>query len=113
MKRILISMLLVFVSYLGYSQIYVGDININKKQGIEYVELVGITKNFKTLVHVDYGQLNPEPEEIRDKKGTIARSDNIISTLNLMTENGWEFVNSYGFGNLSDNTVRYLLKKED
>jgi hypothetical protein len=113
MKKVIFTMLLILGCYFGYSQIYVGDININKKQGIEYVELVGITKNFKTTVHIDYGQLNPEPEEIRDKKGTIARSDNIISTLNLMVDNGWEFVNSYGYGNNSDNTVKYLLKKED
>ena len=113
MKRILMVAILVFAGSTVYSQIYVGDININKKHGIEYVELVGITKNFKTIVHVDYGQAKPKAEEIRDKDGKIARSGNIISALNLMTRNGWEFVNSYGYGSNDESIVRYLLKKAD
>lgn len=107
---LLFSFTLLIIS--GYSQIYVGDVNINKKQGVEFVELVGITKNFNITVHVDYGQQNPKEEEIRDKGGKIARSSNIISALNLMTENGWKFVNSYGYGTNSENTVVYLLMKE-
>ncbi len=113
MKKIVISAIMIFACYIGYSQVYVGDININKKNGIEYVELVGITKNSETTVHVDYGQGKPLPEEIRDKKGTIARSGSIISALNIMTENGWEFVNSYGYGTKNENVEKYLLKKKE
>lgn len=113
MKKITVLLIVVFVCSIGYSQIYVGDVNINKRKGTNYVELVGITKNFKILVHVDYGQAKPKAEEIRDKNGTIARSANIISALNLMTKNGWEFVNSYGYGTNDENVVRYLLKKKD
>lgn len=111
MKKIIVLLIVVFASYAGYSQIYVGDVNINKKHGISYIELVGITKNFQMQVHVDYGQSKPKAEEIRDKNGTIARSANIISALNLMTKNGWEFVNSYGYGTNDESVVRYLLKK--
>jgi len=112
MKKSIVLLIVVFACYTGYSQIYVGDVNINKKQGIKYIELVGITKNFQIQVHVDYGQAKPKVEEIRDKNGTIARSANIISALNLMTKNGWEFVTSYGYGTNDENVVRYLLKKE-
>jgi len=112
MRKIILLLVTLFVSCVGFSQIYVGDVNINKKQGINYIELVGITKNFQTQVSVDYGQSKPKVEEIRDKNGTIARSGNIISALNLMTRNGWEFVSSYGYGTNDENVVRYLLKKE-
>ena len=109
----MISIILIFACYVGYSQVYVGDININKKQGVDYIELVGITKNSETTVHVDYGQASPKPQEIRDKKGTIARSASVISALNIMTKNGWEYVSSYGYGTKNENVVKYLLKKED
>jgi hypothetical protein len=112
MKKIFITLLTVFACYSGFSQIYVGDVNINKKQNITYVELVGVTKNFNLTVYVDYGQVKPKAEEIRDKNGTIARSANIISALNLMTKNGWEFVTSYGYGTNNENVIKYLLKKE-
>ncbi len=113
MKKSIVFLVFFFAVLVGYSQIYVGDININKKSGITYVELVGITKNYKQAVHVDYGQSKPKVEEIRDKNGTIARSGNIISAMNLMTKNGWEFVNSYGYGTPDECVVRYLFKKED
>ena len=112
MKKIIVILLFVFTGYTGMSQIYVGEVNINKKQGISYVELVGVTKNYNIDVYIDYGQVKPEPEEIRDKNGTIARSANIIAALNLMTDNGWTFVSSYGYGTKDENVVRYLLKKE-
>ena len=113
MKKIIVLLIVVFACSIGYSQIYVGEVNINKRHGINYVELVGITKNFKMVVHVDYGQAKPKEEEIRDKSGTIARSANIISALNLMAKNGWEFVNSYGYGTNDENVVKYLMKKKD
>lgn len=106
-------LIILFAGITGYSQIYVGDVNINKKQNTDYVELVGITKNFNINVFVDYGQQKPNVEEIRDKNGTIARSNNIMSALNLMTQNGWVLVNSYGYGTNDENIVRYMLKKEE
>lgn len=112
MKKILFLITFVFASYCGFSQIYVGDVNINKKQSIQYVELVGITKNFKMEVYIDYGQAKLIKEEIRDKNGTISRPGNLISVLNLMTKNGWEFVSNYGYGSNDQNTIKYLFKKE-
>ncbi len=112
MKKFTLILVVIFACLTSFSQIYVGDVNINKKQGISYVELVGVTKNFNLQVFVDYGQTKPKAEEIRDKSGTIARSANIISALNLMTKNGWVFVSSYGYGTNDENIVRYLLKKE-
>ncbi len=113
MKKVFLLLTIVFACSIGYSQIYVGDVNINKRKGTNYVELVGITKNFKMEIHVNYGQAKPKAEEIRDKDGSIARSGNIISPLNLMMKNGWEFVNSYGYGSNGENVVRYLLKKKE
>ena len=110
MKKIIV-LFIVFASYTGYSQIFVGDININTRKNINYVELVGITKNFKTEVYVDYGQAKLVAEEIRDKKGTISRPGNVVSVLNLMTKNGWEFVSNYSYGSNGESVVRYLLKK--
>jgi len=112
MKKIIILLIVVFTSYTGFSQIYVGDININTRKNINYVELVGITKNFKTEVYVDYGQAKLISEEIRDKSGTISRPGSVISVLNLMTKNGWEFVSNYSYGSNGESVVRYLLKKE-
>lgn len=112
MKKIFLLLIVVFACSIGYSQIYVGDVNINKRQGTDYVELVGITKNFEMEVYVDYGQVKPKAEEIRDKDGSIARSGNIISPLNLMIKNDWEFVSSYGYGSNGENVVKYLLKKK-
>ncbi|MDG1135336.1 MAG: hypothetical protein P8N48_00365, partial [Bacteroidales bacterium] len=77
MKYVYLLITLLAFSLSGLSQIYVGDVNINKKQDLEFVEIIGNTKNFKIKVHIDYGQLNPKTEEIRDKSGTIARSNNI------------------------------------
>lgn len=113
MKKLTLLLIIAFVSITGFSQIYVGDVNINKKQNTDYVELVGITKNYNIEVYVDYSQVKPKTEEIRDKNGTIARANNIISALNLMTQNGWVLVNSYGYGTNDENVVRYMLKKED
>lgn len=113
MKKSILLLIVIFACSIGYSQIFVGDVNINKRKGNTYVELVGITKNFETLVHVDYGQAKPKAEEIRDKDGSIARSASVISALNIMTKNGWEFVSSYGYGTNDENIVRYLLKKKD
>jgi hypothetical protein len=112
MKYVYLLITLLAFSLSGLSQIYVGDVNINKKQDLEYIEIIGLTKNFNIKVRVDYGQSHPKTEEIRDKSCTIARSNNIISILNLMYKNGWVFVNSYGYGTNSENIVRYLLKKE-
>ncbi len=112
MKKITLLFIVVFASITGFSQIYVGDVNINKKQSVDYVELVGVTKNFNIDVYVDYGQVKPKVEEIRDKNGTIARSNNIISALNLMSKNGWVLVNNYGYGSKDENVIRYLLKKD-
>ncbi len=112
MKKIIVLLFIVSLAYSAQAQIYVGDININKKNGINFVELVGTTNNYKMEVVVDYGQADPTVEEIRDKDGTIARSGNVISALNLMTSNGWEYVTSYGYGSNDQSVVRYLLKKE-
>lgn len=112
MKKFVALLCILSFVYTAQSQIYVGDVNINKKNGINFVELVGTTNNYKMEVVVDYGQANPEVEEIRDKDGTIARSGNVISALNLMTSNGWEFVTSYGYGSNDQSVVRYLLRKE-
>lgn len=112
MKKITLLLIVFFACMTSYSQIYVGDVNINKKQNADFIELVGITKNYQIDVFVDYGQVKPKPEEIRDKNGTIARSNNIISALNLLTKNGWVFVSSYGYGTNDENVVRYLLKKD-
>ena len=112
MKKIIVLLIVVFASYTGFSQIFVGDININTSKNIKYVELVGITKNLQTSVYVDYGQAKLKKEEIRDKGGTISRPGSIISVLNLMTKNGWEFVSNYSYGTNNEIVVRYLLKKQ-
>ncbi len=111
MKKLFLIVILLSFSYLGFSQIIVGDVNINKKKSVEYVELVGITKNYKTTVYIDYGQAELLPEEIRDKNGTIARPNSMISVLNLMEKNEWEFISSWAIGEAGENEVRYLMKK--
>lgn len=98
---------------MGFSQIIVGDVNINKKKSIEFVELVGITKNYTTNVYIDYGQSELTIEEIRDKNGTIARPNSMISVLNLMHKNGWKFESSWAIGEAGENEVRYLMKKDN
>lgn len=112
MKKITVIIVLIFAGITGYSQIYVGDVNINKKQGLTYVDLVGVTKNYEISVYVDYGQNKPKVEEIRDKNGTIARSNNIISALNLFAKNGWVLEKTLAFGSNGENTIRYTLKKD-
>lgn len=113
MKKIFLILALLCFSYFGFSQILVGDVNINKKKSVKFVELVGITKNYKTNVYIDYGQSELAIEEIRDKNGTIARPNSMISVLNLMHKNGWEFVNSWSIGEAGENEVRYLMKKDN
>ena len=113
MKRSILIIALISFSYLGFSQIIVGDVNINKNKSVKYVELVGITKNYQTTVYIDYGQSELKPEEIRDKNGTIARPNSMISVLNLMYKNGWDFESSWSIGEAGENEVRYLMKQDD
>ncbi len=122
MKKIVLVLAIVFSGILTHAQVLVNDLSINDLE-VDYVELVCSIKGQPTtsIVYVDYGQLdyvweilpkNNPVQTIKDSEGNIVKKGNVVSALNLMTKNGWEFISSYTFNQTNTFQVRYLMKKK-
>lgn len=131
--KTLILLLLISFSFSARSQILVDNVNINKIDRIEYVEL--ITSQYFKIVEkqkdvpivravIDYGQKFSLSDDqfFQDEKGNLINFRSLMDALNFMTRNGWEIVNVYSvsqYVKVSDRgafnqapLTHYLLKKK-
>lgn len=89
---------IIFLTQLSFSQVHVGEQNINELD-IKYIQLVG--KNTALLdtkfkVFVDYGQEGKYMKSgvIKNSKGEIQKFNSMMDALNYMNKNGWIYSNS-------------------
>jgi hypothetical protein len=116
MKKITLLIIVIMMSFVSYAQVFVNDVDINKLEGVKYVELLGTSKflSTKLVVSVDYGQEQKlfKSQRIKDDSGKTQDFNSIIDALNFMELNGWEFVNNYTVTVGQQNVYHYLLRKK-
>lgn len=117
MKNI-ITLSLLLIPILGFAQVNVDGIDINRLEHVKYIELVASNKAFsqKVVIRVDYGQAVSfgEVQRITDGKGRKKAFNSVMDALNFMHTNGWEYLNSYVLtegGNTPNHEVHYLMQK--
>ena len=97
MKKIILFSFL-FISTLGYSQVFVNKIDINNRY-LQYVEVweKPMSDDAKYYAMVDYGQMNDTKEDtdgnaliLTNAKGKKMEFNGIVDALNFMYRNGWE-----------------------
>jgi hypothetical protein len=108
MKQFIFLSLLLLVSTLGFGQILVGDVDINREDSIRIIEVYVDRKAFKNIVHVyvDYGQrdnlnalsLGNKSDDLlivdsESKKKKVFISSGAV--LNFFEKNGWEYINGF------------------
>ncbi|MEM9981981.1 MAG: hypothetical protein AAF734_05755 [Bacteroidota bacterium] len=103
-------LLLLFISQ-SQAQM-VNDVPIEKLD-LQYIQLsMGPGRNNK-LVFVDIGQQQDDlivsELRLKDEQGNAMRFNSLVDVLNLFYENGYEYVDSYGFSEESRST--HILKK--
>lgn len=117
MKRITLLFVGAMMSFVGYSQVFVNDVDINKSENVKYVELLGTGKflSTKLVVSVDYGQPKKlfKSQMIKDLSGETQDFNSMIDALNFMELNGWEFVNNYTVTVGQQSVYHYLLRKKE
>lgn len=100
MKKLILPILLM-VSTISYSQVFVGKVDINQRY-LQYVEVweKPIEANNKFYLMVDYGQMD-DPEDSRgqsyilnNRKGFVMEFNSIVESLNYMYRNGWEVLSA-------------------
>jgi len=97
MKKLFLLCIVVFVTQLSYSQVFVEEQNINDLD-IKYVQLIGVNTSMfgvKIKVFVDYGQKAKmmKADGIKDAKGETMKFNSMIDALNFMYKNGWKYIN--------------------
>lgn len=112
MKRTIIIMFLVFLSFAGFSQVFVNGKNINAMNDVHYCELTGVTLKGKAFI--DYGQMkngflkfNPS-ERITDSYGKTIRFNSTMHVINYMVSNGWELA----FYEVDTSNTEYIMFKK-
>lgn len=116
MKKLIILTGLVLLLYIPiFSQVYVGDVDINKLD-IEYCEVVGQRKflGLKAKITVDYGQKRVAlwKSKIKDENGKTMSFMGVMGALNFMYKNGWEYVDSFIISHKEQLVYHYLLRKK-
>lgn len=117
MKNLLLLLALGMLSLAGNAQVIVDGVDINKKDDLHYVELVGQTRFInltKIKVFVDYGQdFSWRQQTIEDESGERSSFNSMVDALNFMYANGWEFVSNYHIDNDGTLTYHYILKRQE
>jgi len=116
MKKIVLVIMFAFFAQFSFSQVFVGEQNINDLD-IKYIQLVGINTSLfgvKMKVYVDYGQKVKflKADKIRDAKGKIMKFNTMTHALNFMYKNGWRYVNYTENVIASKLRYVYLLEKK-
>lgn len=95
MKTILISAVLLFFSYISYSQIYIDDFDLNTADGVGfiYVTLTYKPAQEKFEAAIDYGD-HYIPAKVETKEGKDRKFNSLVDALNFFYKNGWELYNN-------------------
>lgn len=117
MKLILLVIIFcIFTVNFTYSQT-INGVSI-KEIETEYIQIIGIQRfmSKKITIELDFGQrdknFTSKEFTIRDKSGNKVKFNSIIDALNFMSENGFEFVDSYALTDGKENVFSYLMKKK-
>lgn len=92
--------------------------DLNLIEDVKYVELLGKKKFLKdaVIIKVDYGENDSYiyDQKKKDSKGNPQKMEfkSMVDSLNYMSQNGWEYVNSYVISHGDDNVYHYLLRKK-
>jgi len=81
-----------------------------------YCEIVGKQGLFskKLTINIDYGQetgsfWHSKDTRLKDENGDAIKFNSMIDVLNLMQQEGWDFVNTYVIGDAKDGYVYHWL----
>ncbi len=118
-KSILIAaMFMLFGVSMSYSQVFVGDVNINEL-GIKYVQLIAARASkfggdIKAY-YVDYGQeiKLKDVDKIKDADSKFIEFKSPMAALNYMYSKGWRYVNLFGTEIGNKLCQVYLLEKKE
>ena len=123
-KACLLSVVFLLTSLFSYSQVFVGNININQDENIKIIEvLVAARLSAKSInIFVDFGQksnyrsgsLNNKSKDQRITDPKTQEEKLFVSSsalLNYMESNGWEHYNSL-FVNDSGGLFYYYFKRK-
>ena len=118
MKKVFITLLISFTSFIQANSQTVNDIPI-KDIDVEYVQIVGTSRilSSKLTIEIDFGQENKlfssnKDTRVKDADGKNMIFNSMIDALNFMTKNGYEFVQAYAFAVQNQNVYHYLLRKK-
>ena len=88
-----------------------------KEIDVEYIEIIGTSKfmSNKVTVEISFGQrnkfFNMKAAMIIDSEGKPIVFNSMVDALNFMSENGYEFVTAYAFGDVNVASYRYIMRK--
>jgi hypothetical protein len=97
----------------GEKKVIVNKVDINALPEVEYIQLLGVDEGQKLMVEVDYGQTLSAAETIAGPDGKPLQFETMISALNFMFKNGWEFVNAYEAKTREGKLYHYILRRRD
>ena len=117
MRKFLLAGILFLALNTGKAQIYADGVNLNEKEDLTYIELVGINTaiwGMKLKIFVDYGQKLKvlKPTKITDEKGKTMKFNTMVHVLNYFYQNGWELE---AFSRATVNgkvTTSYILRRK-
>ena len=121
MKNLFLTAIFSLITIVSFSQtntqkIIVDGVNINDKEGVEYIELLFFQKflSLKVRCVVDYGQELEMASDTRvqSEDGTVMTFNSVINGFNYFVNNGWEFVSTYPVTMGNVNVYHYLLRRK-
>ena len=116
MKKVTLFIAMAFFCLHVSAQVNVDGIDINTKENLEYVEILGVGKlNGQVVISIDYGQKRKlfKPSVIKGPDGKNRAFNSMVDALNFFNSNGWEYVNSYAVTIGNSNVYHYLLKRKE
>jgi hypothetical protein len=117
MKKLFIIALFVVSSITIFGQTTLDSLTTR----VSYCEIVGTQGLFskKLTINIDYGQetgsfWKPKDTRLKDENGNAIKFNSMIDVLNLMQNEGWDFVNAYAIGDAKSGYVyHWLLKRRN
>jgi hypothetical protein len=112
--RLILILLMLCSGYGACAQekkVLVNKVDINALSEVQYIQLLGVDEGEKLMVEVDYGQTLSTAEIIAGPDGKPLQFETMVSALNYMYKNGWEFVNAYEAKTKEGKLYHYILKR--
>jgi hypothetical protein len=106
---------LLWLAAAGYAQTIDGQ--PIKELKTEYIKIIGFNKpaSGKMVIDFDYGQkdrlFDRQQAIVKDENNNIVRFGSMISALNFMIQNGYDFVQAYSIQFGDQPQMHYLLRK--